>query len=216
MKRLPYILAVILFSLFFSSCKNINTEQSNLDAYVASELSKIESINELNDETIKTLSVIYRTSVQKNDDLTIADIDKEVEHLTRQTSSITLSKPIKVSISNKPWLKTINKSELLDFFKLKNISLASFNIIKIKNDNFNNATHLIIGSNEISFLDFLNYFNLPSNKNITLYDEGNIFKIEGFGEGINFDCTIEDINNLADNNMNYYQILEKINQNTLY
>ena len=193
MKRF-FVLLILLLVISTTSCStaksNKNTQQfSNLE--IIKELESIENISNLNDETIKALSVIIRTN-QKNktifEKIEYTPKNKHIELLVNQTKNEVLMNKSKThkqfSTNTNTWSKTIKKSHILTFLKKKNIKLSS--IAKIKPNFSQNQTleSLSVGEKIISFEELKNEFDIPSNK-ITKIEQ-NISSITLFGLHNNF------------------------------
>lgn len=206
-------LLIIVFCFILSTsigCKTLTKKVYSLDDYIAYEISLIENISNYNDETIKVLSVIYRTNYKENNkQFNYSKINYKILNLTKSTSNITLTKNLIINTSSKNWSERIHKFEILEFFKSYNIKLANISNINIISDN-GFAKTISISSHNIDYLTFANYFNLPSNFNIKINIESSLFEISGYGNSFNFDIDINDIENLASKDYDFLKIIKNI------
>jgi len=203
-----FIFILLTTFLLFASCKTLTPHSYSLNDYVAAEISKIENIESYSDETIKTLSIIYRTNLKYKDDLNLSKINDKILSLTKETNNLILSKQISINTNPKIWTEIINKSHILEFCKQNNINLANISDIQIIEDKNHNATTLNIASKEINFDKFALYFKIPSNKNISIENNTSFIKITGYGNQHNFEFDISYIEELAAKNYNYNKIFD--------
>lgn len=217
MKKI-FLFILSLFLIFsVSACSNVNEKKQDSESEVLSLLLSNENINCLHDETIKALSVIYRTQVENNYSLpqtkNKSTPDERIKNLSNQTKGECLLlkniSPQNLFILNgeKTWNIEIKKSKLLEFLNKKNISLANLTNISSDYDEEKNLKSITVGGKTLSFDELKNEFGLISSK-ITkikptlssIIVEGEIQKTAGY-----FDITEAEI--LARNGQNYKQLL---------
>ena len=146
MKKL-FCLLITLFLITLTSCSNnkqINiSNTSNLENAVAYELEQIDKENNLDDETLKSLSVIIRTNLTLNSDFNNKNytISAKYKDLANQTKNELLkingnTEFIDISNDKYTWQKSIQKDKFLEYAYNKNISLSNIsNIEPLYNDN---------------------------------------------------------------------------------
>lgn len=210
MKRFICYFLLISITLCIGGCKTFNTKELSKNEIIAAEISKIENIDSYSDETIKTLSIIYRTSFDDIKNNSFSNINERVLYLTNETKNELLEKPLTINTFSNEWSEVISKSEILEFFKTKQEYLSNISNIEIIEDENNNASILKIASKEIDFIEFSKYFNLSSNKNINIENKNSFIKINGYGKGFNFEVDIDFIENLSKLGYNHSEILLKI------
>ena len=210
MKRFIIFLFLTLFIFNFSACKTFSKSNYSFNDYISDEISKIENIKNYSDETIKTLSIIYRTNLNNNYDSKNINSDPYIKKLVESTNNKTLKNKITLNINSNNWTEKINKSFILEFFNQNNFSLANISDIKIINDKNNNAQKISIAQRSLDFEKFKNHFNLPSNNNIKITTNDSFFIISGYGKGFNFDIDILKIENLSKKGLTSDEILESL------
>ena len=208
MKKFLFIL--FFFSFLLVGCSNSNLSSYSIDEYIASEISEIENIEKYNEETIKTISVIYRTNFNEDKKETLNIIkNQKITDIVKETSGQIINKKISINCNNEYWKKQINKSDLLDYLNKNDISINTLKDIEIiSNNNF--CEKIIISSKEIDFIKFAQHFNLSSNKDIEIINNDTYLEVVGYGNSFNYDIDILEINNLTEKGLNYKQILEAI------
>lgn len=209
---------IILFVCFLSitsliSCKTLEKKTYSIDELIAQEISSIENFENFSEETIKTLSIIYRTNLD-GQDLKLSTIpNNDLLSIIKKTNMLTLDKKVNLNTYEKNWSEAIDKYQLLEFFKSQNIKVANLSEIKIISDENGNAKKISISSKQFEFQTFANYFNLKSNKNIKITNEKSIIKIEGYGIGFDININIKDIQELSSKGLKYTEILDEITKN---
>ncbi len=188
MKKLNFVLCFIFILFLFSGCtntKNLDTSANNIDSLVAGQICNISGYKDFNDETIKALSVVIRTNIlnnQNNENLSYQNIDEHIMELTNQTKDEILSEIneeiiIQTDKSEKDeiWQTTIKKSNLLEFLSENNISLTNISNIEPIFDENDNLTNISVGGKTLSFEKLKQFFNLKSQKIISV--ENNLTSI---------------------------------------
>ena len=208
MKNIFYFLPLLILFLLVG-CTSINNNINPID-FISSEISKIDNIENYSDETIKTIAIILNNSDQLNNlnNKPIINNDR-IKNLINNYYSKRINKKIKLNLSNKEWSEKINKYEILEFLKTKNIQLANLNKLNISCEK-DFAKKILFNSTEINFLDFAKYFKLQSNYKISLNNENNFIVISGIGNSFNFDYSIDDIEILSKTGLTFDKILDKI------
>lgn len=175
MKRFCFIILLFVVLLSGSGCFNQgvkNVDSKHLENIVLFELEQTKNINSLSDETIKALSVIYRTNHKINNDFQNYEYTPKSEHI-KILSESTKGEMLKQkngetsSFSNNSSLelsKEIKKSDILSFLKKKQIKLSNISNITPLFDENKNLIGLEIAGKNISFDELKNEFGLASNK----------------------------------------------------
>lgn len=175
MKILKSLMFLFLIIFSFSGCSNQvtnNVSSNGLENMVMFELEQTEGVENLSDETIKALSVIYRTNHLIKNDYNKYEYIPKSEHiklLTKETKGEVLKQKNgeASSFSNNSSIelsKEIKKSDILSFLKKKQIKLSNISNITPLFDENKNLISLSIGGKEISFAELEREFKLESNK----------------------------------------------------
>lgn len=213
MKNFIFLFSFLTLFLLFAGCKTFYKQEYSQDELIASQISTIDDIESYSDETIKTLSVLYRTNIDQLKTNTPTNFNQRIYNLVNETSNEKLEKKIEFNVYKNEWSEIINKSDILEFLKIKEISLSNLSKYEIIKDCNNNAISLVIASKKLAFTDFAKYFKLKSNNNIHIKNYSNYIKISGYGQGFNNIFDIKDIETLANLGKNYLEILKKISTN---
>ncbi len=208
MKKIFVILPLLIFSLFPISCKSNENKSFSLNEMVCHEISKIEGYENFNHETINCLSIIFRTNINTKNYVISKAIDKTLLSIVEKTSNTKLKNSLVLNTLSSNWSEIISNGELLEFLKTKNISLANLSSISLNNDNENFSSLLIVQNNNIDFLEFANYFNLKSNKNIKIEKFSSHLKISGYGNTFNYDLDLAEIEKQSNDGLSYDKILK--------
>ena len=200
MKRL--FIFIILCCFIFTGCSKNTTadvvaekqaDSTNIDLQVVKEIESLENVNDLSDETIKSLSIISRTNLmnetQKKINENYTPKNKKIYELVKQTENQILidennSQSENFKIENQKeetWIKEIKKGDILKFLNKNKIKLSSTSNIKPEKDEFGKTTKLNLNGKIVSFEKIMKEFNLPSN-NIE-YIENNLTNIKIYGKG---------------------------------
>ena len=217
MKKI-FLFVLSLFLIFsVSACSNVSEKKQDSESEVLSLLSSTENIDNLHDETIKALSVIYRTQVEGNCSMlktkNKTTNPERIKNLSNQTKGECLLlkdiSPQNLFVFNgeKIWNIEIKKSKLLEFLNKKNISLANLTNISSDYDEEKNLKSITLGGKTLSFDDLKNEFGLISSKIIkitptlsSIIVEGEVQKTAGY-----FDIT--EAEDLAKSGKDYKQLL---------
>lgn len=235
-KNLIFILCLFMF-VFAGCSKNNDTsfvadkisDQSQTEnqttLLVLNELEKIENINNLDDETIKALSVISRTNILNNNatfdnDLIIekSSYNERLINLINETEDEILSYEnndtkldnilIETKTENNIWKKEIKKGDILKYLKENNISLANISETEYEINDEGFVENLIIGGKNISLKTLSKEFGLPSTKIINVENNLSSIIVYGQGKGNELNFNIEESISLAKNGQNYKKILK--------
>lgn len=231
MKKFLILIFCFFITTTLCSCSNSNNKQTtnaeNLNYKVCAELSNIDGVENLNDETIKLLSIIIRTNISNNfeshesfSNSNLSDKQKEkIESLVFYTSNLILSndmtKKQKIGYflsenQNKSWKIQIPKHKILSFAAKHNISLANLSDINVLSDDEERVTEFIIGGKSFDFQTIKSEFSLPSDKITNISVSKTTIEIEGYFCGYSNDLDINKINQLANQNKNFSEILKEI------
>lgn len=217
MKTLKIFICVFLVFISLTGCSTTQTQSRDLNGLenmVLYELENTENIENLSDETIKTLSVIHRTNhLIKNDydNFKYSPKSKHIKLLNKQTEGEFLKRKTgdnQTFTNNKTELsKDIKKSEILSFLKKQKIKLSNISNISPKFDENKNLTGIEIGGKFISFNDLQSEFGLESNKITNI--KTSLSKITIFYTPKNVILFNEkNIEMKAQENLNYKQLLK--------
>ena len=182
---------------------------------IASEISSIENVNSLDDETIKALSLVIKSQASSVETYPTKEFDSpdpRILKLVKQVESESIPKRQKLTYEKtieKSWSKSIKKHEILKFLALQGISLSSISSAKPIYDESGNLSSIEIGGKKINYSDIKEYFKLPSNKITNI--ENKLSEIIITGEGyISEDVfNISHADSLAKKGMNYREILSE-------
>lgn len=214
-------------SLCACSKNEPTTRAENLNHRVCEELSNLDGVENLNDETVKLLSVIIRTNISNNfatpqssTNSKLSDAQKQkIESLVFYTSNLVLSnegaEKQKIGYyfsenQNKPWKISIPKHKLLTFAAKHGISLANLSDISVLSDEDGRVTEIVLGGKTFDFETIKSEFNLPSDKITNISATKTAIEIEGCYCGFSNDLDINKIENLANQNKNFNEILNDI------
>lgn len=210
MNKILCLFFIFLFMFSFVGCKTFNQKEISKNEIIASEISQIENIESFSDETIKTLSVLFRTSFDSIKHKNFYVTNDRILSLVKSTKDEKLKNQINFNVSNKTWTEIISKAELLEFFNKKEIFLSTLSSFEILKDTYNNASHILVASKKIPYTEFGKYFKLPSNSNINIENHCNYIKISGYGKGYDNVVDIEKIEELSKQEKNYLDILKTL------
>ena len=104
---------IILFVCFLSitsliSCKTLEKKTYSIDELIAQEISSIENFENFSEETIKTLSIIYRTNLD-GQDLKLSTIpNNDLLSIIKKTNMLTLDKKVNLNTYEKNWSEYIS------------------------------------------------------------------------------------------------------------
>lgn len=232
MKRL--FIFIILCCFIFTGCSKNTTadvvaekqaDSTNIDLQVVKEIESLENVNDLSDETIKSLSIISRTNLmnetQKKINENYTPKNKKIYELVKQTENQILidennSQSENFKIENQKeetWIKEIKKGDILKFLNKNKIKLSSTSNIKPEKDEFGKTTKLNLNGKIVSFEKIMKEFNLPSN-NIE-YIENNLTNIKIYGKGQKNDqvFNIFEAEKLSKQGFGYEKILKNSQNN---
>lgn len=216
------ILLVVLFSVCSCSNKNVQTKEISSDEQVELIIANSENAESFSDETIKALSVIYRTKIEAGEasELTknfTSPSNEKIHNLVQKTKGELVQNisPNKLYVINNEstWKAEIKKSKLLEFLNKKNINLANISSISPEYDDNKNLISLSVGGKKILFSELKDEFGLKSNKitNITSSLSSIIIEGETKKEPGYFDIT--EAENLSKDGYDYKQLLNHFYQN---
>lgn len=232
MKRL--FIFIILCCFIFTGCSKNTTadvvaekqaDATNIDLQVVKEIESLENVNDLSDETIKSLSIISRTNLmnetQNKSNENYTPKNKKIYELVKQTENQILidennSQSENFKIENQKeetWVKEIKKGDILKFLNKNKIKLSSTSNIKPEKDEFGKTTKLNLNGKIVSFEKIMKEFNLPSN-NIE-YIENNLTNIKIYGKGQKNDqvFNIFEAEKLSKQGFGYEKILKNSQNN---
>lgn len=222
MKKLICILLTI-FLVSLTACSNNKQEvsnASNLEDIVSYELEQLDKEQNLDNETLKSLSVIIRTNHILNNDLDNQNLHSSTKYKTiaNQTKNETLKingnlEFISISSNNYTWKKIIQKDKLLTYAFNNNISLSNLTSIEpIYNQN--RVKIINIGGKEFDFKNLANEFDLESNKITNIQTNNKEIIIYGEDKGFNESFDVKKASTLSNEGKNYKEILENLYNNS--
>ena len=206
---------LFLFFVLFSFCACKNQAQANRpdESYaITSKICELENYQELSSETIKALSVIYRTNIKNGEEYKFNSslFDENIFNLVCETKNEVIE-DIDACIyidNNKAWSKEISKSKILETLATEGENISSFENISLKKDENGRTTNLIISNKTLNVNNLKDNFLLPSNKISKIENTKNhiIFYGEGDGFGEKFDILRSE--ELSKNNNGYEAIIK--------
>ena len=225
MKRLKLLLITFICICLITgtSCKNTEdntTKAQTMEYAVAYELSNIEDIEKINDESAKALSIVIRTRLYYNKEynnelqqnIENKNIDEKYLNIANQTSNMVLmdnDKLADVSYTYKEdeeWNTEIKKSEILTYMIKNRISLSNISDIEQIKNNDNELEYLVVGGKSIPFSTLKENFHLKSNKITSVKNNNSSILITGTTEN---NKNYFDYKSFKDkNDKNYREILK--------
>ena len=163
--KLSLIIIICFFIIFGTSCKNneeIQTTAQTMEYAVAYELSNIEDVDSLDEETAKALSIVIRTRLINNPEespqnIDKSNIDEKYLNIVNKTSNQILNYNNNIAevsyayTEEEEWSSEIKKSEILSYMMKNKISLSNISDIeKLENDS-GELEFLVIGGKSIPF-----------------------------------------------------------------
>lgn len=217
MKKIFLILFSLLFLFPLVSCSKKETNIS-ANEIVASQISNIENINSYSDETIKALSVLFRTKTKSQKKLTNKNIPERILNLVNLTKNETFSSDkINSCIfyeTSSDWTKEIKKSDLLKNLASNEIYLTSVSKIEPVNTNQIKTTSFDINEKNISFEELNNFYNFKSDYITGVEISKDSILISGKGCGLMFEgINLETSEELSYGGKNYTEILYNFDEN---
>ena len=216
MKKLIIFISVFCLSFTFCGCKKKQTETTSaINQKIASQICQIENYDTLSPETIKALSVVFRTNIKNGENISALEnylIDENILLLTKETDGEILDDVSNIISldKNEEWVLEIPKTKLLEFFSTKGEHISSFSNIKLEKDNNERTEKLVISEKKLSSQELKNNFSLKSNKieKFETTQSSLILYGKGFGFGENFD--IFEAETLAKNGYSYEAIIKSL------
>ncbi len=217
MKKIFLILFSFVFLFSLVSCSKKENKVST-NEIVASKISSIENINSYSDETIKALSVLFRTNANNSSSFASKNISERILDLVNSTKNETFSsEKIKNNIfyeTTSEWTKEIKKSDLLKNLADNEIYLTSVSKIEPVITDSIKTTSFDINEKNVSFDTLNNLYSFRSDyiKDIQINDDSFVFIGKGSGrmfEGIN----LETSEKLSCSGKNYTEILYNFDEN---
>lgn len=220
MKRFVNILLIFIF-IFLSGCSKSQTISSfDIEKAVAYNLEQYDKDKNLDDETLKTLSVIIRTNLEINSQNQSQNMNPSEKYIniSNQTKDEILlidekTHFIDISENQDEWEKSITKEDILTFAHKNNISLS--NISEVEPVYEEDMTKYIkIGGKLFNFENFANEFDLISNKINNISTSNQSITINGKGVGFVKNFDIKTIKTLSNNGFGYKDIINNFYPNS--
>ena len=219
MKKL-FCLVLALFLITVTACSNNKqleiSNASNLEDAVAYELEQIDKENNLDNETLKSLSIIIRTNLTLSGDFDNKNYSTSAKYidLVNQTKNEILKingnpEFIDISSDNYTWQKSIQKDKFLEYANNKNIALSNLsNIDPIYNDNI--VEKLSVANKEFEYNELSKEFGLESNQITKIETTDKYIIIYGINKGLNKKFNINQASNLSNEGKNYKEIIKNL------
>lgn len=246
MKKFLFLFLCLLLPISLCSCSKENTPltANTLDHRCYEEITKIEGVENLSDESIKALSIIVRTNIQNqpqenletnNNEILLDETQKtRIKSLINYTSNLTLKNinnannfdlsennnifNINYYLETNPnnqWKKEIKKYEILSFLDKQGISLANLSSLSFSGDDDGRVTELYVGGKTFPFKMFANQFHLESDKITNIKTSVSSIIIEGIGKGFVDEINLLTIESLSQDSKDYIDILSKLFPETI-
>ncbi|MBQ7917401.1 MAG: hypothetical protein IJ310_01140 [Clostridia bacterium] len=220
MKKIFSIFVVLLIFLTSGCSKTTNVSNAtNLEDVVAYELEQIDNSQNLDDETLKSLSVVIRTNTILNNDFQDKNYNpsKKYKDIVNETKNQTLkingnAEFIDISTQDYEWKKSIKKNKLLEFAYLNNISLSNLsNIEPIYKEE--KIEKLNIAGNSFDYKNLAENFYLESNDITNIETTNKEVVIYGKNKGFYNKFDYNKSKNLSKQGKNYKEILNNLYPN---
>lgn len=220
MKKIFSIFVVLLIFLTSGCSKTTNVSNAtNLEDVVAYELEQIDNSQNLDDETLKSLSVIVRTNTILNNDFQDKNYtpSKKYKDIVNETKNQTLKingnvEFIDISTQDYEWKKSIKKDKLLEFAYLNNISLSNLsNIEPIYKEE--KIEKINIAGNSFDYKKLAENFDLESNDITNIETTNKEVVIYGKNKGFYNKFDYNKSKNLSKQGKNYKEILNNLYPN---
>lgn len=217
MKKLFSIFVVLLIFIFSGCSKTTNiSNATNLEDVVAYELEQIDKTQELDDETLKSLSIIIRTNTVLSNDFRdkIYEPSQKYKDIANETKNQTLktngnAEFIDISIQDYEWKKIIKKDKLLEFAYLNNISLSNLsNIEPVYKEE--KVEKINIAGNSFDYKALAQEFDLESNNITNIEITNKEVIIYGKNKGFHKKFNYTESKNLSKQGENYKEILKNL------
>ena len=216
MKRLINFLLIFVVMFFIGCSKTEISTESNIENVVAYNLEQFDKDKNLDDETLKTLSVIIRTnleteSMNKSQKYTVSE---KYQNISNQTKNeiIMINENIEyidISGNNNKWNQTIEKDEILSYAHENNINLSNISEVEpIFKDDI--ISHIKIGGKSFDYRNFAKKFNIPSNKIEDIKSTNQNIEIIGSGNGFVKNFELDEVKTLSNQGNDYINIINKI------
>jgi len=220
MKKIFSIFVVLLIFLTSGCSKTTNVSNAtNLEDVVAYELEQINSTQNLDDETLKSLSVIIRTNTILNNDFQDKNYNpsQRYKDIVNETKNQTLkingnAEFIDISTQDYKWKKSVKKDKLLEFAYLNNISLSNLsNIEPIYKEE--KIEIINIAGNSFDYKKLAENFDLESNDITNIETTNKEVVIYGKNKGFHNKFDYDESKNLSKQGKNYKEILNNLYPN---
>ena len=215
MKKLIILLSC-LFVFNFISCSNDlskNSLNKNINNTIAVQLENLDKNYSI--ETLKALSIILRTNnIINNTDIKNKRASDKYLSIAKQTQNKVIKDSdnnlIEISLDNSEeyhWQKTIKKSLILEFALKNNINLSNISKIDPILDN-DKVVGINIGNKYFDYNSLSKEFGLESNVIENIETTKKDIIIKGKNKGFYGNFSIEESEQLSNDNYNYKDILK--------
>ncbi|MBR2391083.1 MAG: hypothetical protein IKB06_01140 [Clostridia bacterium] len=215
MKKLYFVFCFLITLFFVCSCSSTKTVSATNNEFIASEISKIENAENLNQETVKALAVLIQSKKnnqsQKQKNSYSDKILKIVNSVKKDEVEFPKEFDFEIAVSkNQEWKVSISKTNLLEKLSEENITVANMSDISPVYYNETFLHSIIIAGKEIPYKTLKDWFGLKSN-NIKEFEIQNKFiNIVGVGFDNDKIFDLEKAENLANAGNSHTDILVKI------
>ncbi len=206
----------ILFSFCSCSSKKENSFASaqDYDSIIAYEIEQLDGSNNFEEETIKSLSLYFRSNLNKTKNIqNKKHTNENIYNIVKRSNSENLkieTDKIFIFENSNNWQKEISKADILKFLSSKNISVTTITNIKPKYEN-EKIIGLIIEEKFISVDDIVKYFNLPTSYIYNIDNKRTSILIYGHYKKDVIFIDTKNINDMAKNGKKSHEILNSIN-----
>jgi len=220
MKKFLSLIFCFFICFLISSCSSKKEESfanaQDYDSVIAYEIEQLDGSNNFEEETIKSLSLYFRSNLTKTKNIpNKKHSNNYIYNIVKKSNSenlkIETDKTFIFENSNN-WQKEISKADILKFLLSKNISVTTASNIKPKFEN-KKITGVIIGEKFISIKDIVDYFNLPSSYIYNIDNKKTSIIIYGHHKEDVVFIDTKNINDMAKNGKKSHEILNSINNN---
>ena len=214
MKKLSFLFCFLFTIFFVCSCSSTKTVSASNNEFIASEISKIENAENLNEETIKALAILIKSKNNQSNNQDYVYSDKILEIVSSvENEKAKFPENFNFEIvetKNQEWSVFISKTNLLEKLSEENIYVANMSDITPIYYNETFLKSIIVAGKEISYKTLKEWFGLKSNNIKSFEIQNKVINIVGQGFDNDKIFDIEKAENLANAGISHTDILVKI------
>lgn len=214
MKKLSFLFCFLITLFFICSCSSTKTVSATNNELVASEISKIENAENLNEETIKALAILIKSKNNQSNNQDYVYSDKILEIVSSvENESAEFPENFNFEIvetQNQEWSVFISKTNLLEKLSEENIYVANMSNITPIYYNETFLKSIIVAGKEIPYKTLKEWFGLKSNNIKSFEMQNKVINIVGVGFDNDKIFDLEKAENLANAGNSHTDILVKI------